>query len=69
MITKTIVDKDQEEAYQVIKAFDITIKLIRNHLKTHKKHMNQRIISFLTSELSYLKNQKFNELKKLNISK
>jgi len=69
MITKTIFDKEQQESYQVIKAFDITIKLIKNHLKTHKKHMNQRIISFLTSELSYLKNQKVIELKKLNISK
>ena len=63
MISDVIINS---EKYQIIKAFDITIKLIKDHLKTHKTHMNTRIISFLSSELLLLENQRAAELEKIN---
>lgn len=69
MITNTLIDSKDQEQFQIIKAFDITINLIKNHLRVHKEHMNGRIISFLTSELSELKNQRTLELEKINRSK
>jgi len=69
MITKTFVDKKDLGEYHIIKAFDITIELIKKHLQVHKEHMNGRIISFLSSELLLLENQRSLELEKLTCSK
>ncbi|MFX1277194.1 MAG: hypothetical protein ACFFBP_17060 [Promethearchaeota archaeon] len=62
MISDIIINSDE---YQIIKAFDITIKLIKDHLQSHKEHMNTRIISFLSSELLILENQRSLEIEKL----
>ncbi len=66
MISKTILEKEDREEYQIIRAFDITIQLIKNHLQVHKEHMNGRIISFLSSELLTLENQRTLEIEKIN---